>query len=92
LCWNAALLHWGGRASPRATGPRISYAIEFQRADVPAFNPPLLDAAGPPPFAQRLALIGKQLRQYRHMHDVDATTASLADFLTEHFPLGPVAD
>jgi hypothetical protein len=87
LCWNAALLHWGGRASPRTQEPRLSYSIEFQRAGLAPFNQPLVDASRPPPFALRMALIGKQLRQYRHMHDVDARFAALADLVSEKFPL-----
>jgi hypothetical protein len=86
-CWNHALLHWGGRASPRAREPRLSYSIEFQRADIAPFNSPLIDASHPPPFELRMALIGKQLRQYRHMHDVDAKTAALADLVSENFPI-----
>src|SRR5262249_50438440 len=33
LGWHHAFLHWGGRASWRATTPRISFSIEYQRGD-----------------------------------------------------------
>src|SRR5581483_4001555 len=41
--WNQAVLHWGSKTSPRAKESRISIAFEFQRADIPAFNNPLID-------------------------------------------------
>ena len=90
LAWNQALLHWGGRASRLAAGPRISVAFEFQRADVPAFNQPLLDPQRMPSFTERLGLIGKQVLQYRHMYplapDVEAIAAGLRDrFMPEAF-------
>lgn len=83
LAWNQAVLHWGGRASRLAAGPRISAAFEFQRADVPAFNQPLLDPHRLPAFTERLGLIGKQVLQYRHMYplspDVEAIAVDLRD-------------
>lgn len=78
LAWNQCVLHWGGRASHLAAGPRISAAFEFQRADRAPFNTPLLDPAVAPPFAQRLALIGKQILQYQHMYPLTAEMAALA--------------
>ncbi|MET0593184.1 MAG: phytanoyl-CoA dioxygenase family protein, partial [Polyangiaceae bacterium] len=33
LAWNQGVLHWGGRASRLAAGPRSSAAFEFQRGD-----------------------------------------------------------
>jgi hypothetical protein len=82
LAWNQAVLHWGGRGSRLGTAPRISAAFEFQRADCPAFNSPLLDPHRMPTFEERLGLIGKQVLQYRHMYplseDVAATAISLA--------------
>lgn len=83
LAWNQAVLHWGGRASRLATEPRISVAFEFQRADRPAFNQPLLDPSRLPSFSERLGLIGKQVLQYRHMYplapDVEAIAVDLRD-------------
>src|SRR5688572_8966451 len=68
LAWNQAVLHWGGRASSLAAGPRASAAFEFQRGDKPPFNQPLLDPMRLPPFHERLGLIGKQVLQYQHMY------------------------
>lgn len=83
LAWNQALLHWGGRASRLAGGPRISVAMEFQRGDRPAFNRPLLDPSRLPTFRERLGLIGKQVLQYRHMiplaPDLERAAAELAE-------------
>jgi hypothetical protein len=68
MCWNQALLHWGGRSSRRAQGPRISVSVEFQRGDVPAFDKPLLPNDGLPPFDLRLKLIALQILQYKHLY------------------------
>lgn len=78
LAWNQNLLHWGGRASRLAAGPRVSVSCEFQRADRSPFNAPWLDPAAAPDFSLRLGLVGKQLLQYRHMHPLDDATAALA--------------
>lgn len=68
LCWNHALLHWGGRSCERSPHPRISLSAEFQRSDAQTFNTPLLDPHTLPNFNQRLALIGKQILQYKHVY------------------------
>ena len=78
LCWNHAVLHWGGRSSERAPHPRISLAFEFQRSDVEPYKTPLLDPSNPPNFNQRLALIGKQILQYQHMYPLSEELAELA--------------
>ena len=67
LGWNQAILHWGGRSSHQASGPRLSIAMEFQRGDAEPFNRPLLPAGVFPDLKGRLALIAKQLVQYSHM-------------------------
>lgn len=67
LMWTQAVLHWGSQSSPRATENRISMAIEFQKADVPAFREPLLDPHRILRFESRLALIARQFHQYKHM-------------------------
>jgi hypothetical protein len=78
LMWNQAVLHWGGRTSPRATESRVSIAFEFQRRDVPPFNAPLLQPRIMVPFELRLKLIAMQILQYRHMYAFDAATEALA--------------
>lgn len=83
LMWNQAVMHWGGRTSPRAPHSRVSMAFEFQRKDVPAFNEPLLNAREMVPFETRLKLIGKQILQYTHMYRFDAETQMLARRLSD---------
>lgn len=85
LAWNQAVLHWGGRASRLANQPRVSAAFEFQRADRPAFNQPLLDPLRTPSFTERLGLIGKQVLQYRHMYPLAPDIEDVALDLRERF-------
>ena len=85
LAWNQSILHWGGRASRRAEGPRTSAAFEFQRGDKPPFNEPLLDPQRIPPFAERLGLIGKQVLQYQHMYPLTPDVERLAIELRDRF-------
>ena len=85
LAWNQAVLHWGGRASRLATAPRISAAFEFQRADQPAFNRPLLNPARLPSFTERLGLIAKQVLQYRHMYPLSSDVEQIATNLRDRF-------
>lgn len=97
LAWNQAILHWGGRASRRAEGPRTSAAFEFQRGDKPPFNAPLLDPQRVPSFEERLGLVGKQVLQYRHMYPLVPEVESLATELRDRFmphvvsPVAPVS-
>jgi hypothetical protein len=88
LVWNQAVLHWGGRASRLAEGPRTSAAFEFQRGDRPPFNQPLLDPAVIPPFDVRLGLVGKQVLQYRHMYPLTPDVESIAVELRDRFMPG----
>jgi len=76
--WRQDLYHWGGRASPYASEPRISLSLEFQNA---AFDPlahQLLGLEHPPVFLQRLSLIAEQFEKYRHMQPMDAETLKWA--------------
>ena len=84
LCWNQAVVHWGGRTSERAHGPRISIACEFQRGDVPPFNTPLIDPLTCPTVSQRLALIAKQVLQYQHMYPLSPELRSFVLAALEH--------
>jgi len=88
LAWNQAVLHWGGRASRLAQGPRSSAAFEFQRGDKAPFNRPLLDPKRTPPFQQRLGLVGKQVLQYRHMYPLSDEIATMAEALRSRFMPG----
>lgn len=76
--WNQAVLHWGSRTSPRGGASRVSMAFEFQRADVPPFNQPLMAPLSFHPFGFRLRLIAKQILQYRHMYKVDPAIERIA--------------
>jgi hypothetical protein len=85
--WNQALYHWGSRTSPHAAESRVSIAFEFQRADVPPFNSPLIDPLRVPPFEARLNMVAKQLLRYRHMYEVDPKAAQMAsDLLARSTP------
>lgn len=78
--WNQAVLHWGSHASPRAgNAPRMSCAFEFQRTDIPAWNQPLLQPRGILSFADRMRLIGKQVKQYQHMYPLPEHLSALAN-------------
>jgi Fe-S-cluster containining protein len=66
--WNQALLHWGSKSSERGEMSRVSVSFEFQRADVKAFNEPLIDPLSLLPFELRLKMIAKQVMQYRQMY------------------------
>lgn len=81
LGWTQELLHWGSSAHPRETRVRISVAMEFQSAQTPPFNQPLMPAGQLPSFAMRLQLIGKQILQYRHMYPLSDAVADLAQRL-----------
>ena len=71
LMWNQRVIHWGGTSSHRAKEPRISLAIEFQRADERPYNEPLLHFPDElMPFNLRLMLVAKQFLQYTHMYSV----------------------
>jgi hypothetical protein len=78
VVWNQALFHWGGRTSRHAAESRVSMAFQFQRADVPAFDSPLIDPLQVPPFDARVKLIARQLYRYRHMYDLDPKLVALA--------------
>jgi len=88
LGWTQGLLHWSGRSSRRASEPRLSFSIEYQRGDEPAFNEPVLDPRVLPPFERRLGLIGKQILQYQHMLNDETGFERVGELLRERFPLG----
>ena len=52
--------------------------FQFQRADVPPFNAPLIEPLAVLPFAARLRLIARQLYRYRHLYELDPKLAQLA--------------
>ena len=73
--------------SEKATEPRISISMEYQRAGDEALNQPLLDPATIPSFEQRLGLIAKQIHQYDHMVDTTDDILAMATELAKRFPL-----
>lgn len=83
LCWNQALLHWGGRSSKNASNPRISIGLEFQRCDVPSYNKPLLPISKFPDLQFRIRLIGKQIIQYNHMYKTSDEVMKIAQEMEE---------
>jgi hypothetical protein len=78
LCWNQAVLHWGGEASRFAPDPRISMALEFQTGERAPFNTPLIPPFANLDFESRLKLVGKQILQYKHMYPLAARFEALA--------------
>jgi hypothetical protein len=78
LVWNGAVLHWGSRGSWREKDSRVSIAFEFQASDTPPIRTPILPPGKPVPFQTRLALIGRQILQYRHMYRIDPKIQKLA--------------
>jgi hypothetical protein len=91
--WNEYLLHWGGRAGRRASGPRLSIACEFIRPELVGSGNDLelptrrgrrvvlVDRQRLPPFALRLAYIAFAIRRYRHMERLPAVVGDLAEHL-----------
>lgn len=76
--WNQAVLHWGAQSSPFSETPRMSMALEFQRADIQPFNLPLLGTLPVLDFPSRLKLVAKQILQYQHMYPLPAETQAMA--------------
>jgi hypothetical protein len=90
LGWAHDVLHWSGRASVRSQSDRVSFAIEFQRTDLdgplldgPPYTEPLLDARVPPPFEQRLSLIGQQVLVYSTRYQMPPRLLDVARRLVE---------
>jgi hypothetical protein len=81
LCWNQAVLHWGGEASRFAEAPRLSMALEFQSGARAPFNNPLIEPFSNLTFESRLRLVGKQILQYRHMYPLAPRFEQLAQRL-----------
>jgi hypothetical protein len=90
VIWNQAVFHWGGRTSPDAAESRVSMAFQFQRADVPPFNSPLIEPLRVPPFETRVKLIARQLYRYRHMYELDPRLAQVAFEPYSELPLSKV--
>jgi phytanoyl-CoA dioxygenase PhyH len=89
--WTSEVMHWGSRSSPLAAGPRISLAFEFQRADVPPMNKPLIRPLTFLNFNQRLMMISKQILQYQHMYPLTPQLKALAEGLIKRLPPDRVA-
>jgi ectoine hydroxylase-related dioxygenase (phytanoyl-CoA dioxygenase family) len=81
LCWNQALLHWGGKSSRFAPNPRMSMSIEFQRSDIAPFQGSVVDPFESLSFARKIELIAEQILKYRHMAEVPENIAALAQTL-----------
>jgi len=85
LAWNQSIYHWGSRASDLGESARVSVAFEFQRGDRDPFALPLLDPARQPFFNERIALIGRQILQYRHMYPLTPEVAGVANTLVQRY-------
>ncbi|MEM6492408.1 MAG: hypothetical protein AAF684_10985, partial [Pseudomonadota bacterium] len=64
LVWRADALHWGGRPSTFAAGPRISMAFEAQSAAFQPMATPTLPVSPAPPPALRIAAIAARMSTY----------------------------
>src|SRR5206468_1829864 len=78
LAWNHNLLHWGGRASRLAAGPRCSAAMEFQRADMKPREIPAVDPTYMLTFQEQLALIGRMIVHYQDTYPLGPEMAEAA--------------
>jgi hypothetical protein len=78
LIWNQALVHWGGKTCREVTYSRVSMALQFQRADVPSLDGPLMEPLRLLPLAARVKLIAQQLYRQRHIYDLDPKLVELA--------------
>ena len=85
--WNHRVYHWGSHSSKHADGPRVSMAMEFQRLDGPAYRDFLLAMNVIPSFEQRVALIGKQILQYRHMYSYSDELVNIAEQMVGYHSL-----
>ena len=85
MAWNHNLLHWGGRASRFAEGPRCSAAMEFQRADMQPREIPAVDPTFMLTFQERLALIGRMIVHYQDTYPLAPEMAAAAVALWDRF-------
>jgi hypothetical protein len=68
LAWNANALHWGGKMTERARGPRVSFSYTLRTLEAPRIAetlPPVLT------FENRLDLIADMIITYRENHSLD---------------------
>jgi hypothetical protein len=88
LVWTQHIFHWSGHAADRHDlPPRMSVSFEYQRGDTPAFKEPLLGSAIVPTFEERLALISKQVLQYRHMYGYHQDLTTVAEEIGKKYKL-----
>jgi uncharacterized protein YecA (UPF0149 family) len=66
-------------------------AFQFQRADVPPFDSPLIDPLRVLPFEARIKLIARQLYRYRHLYELDPQLAQMASEPDAESTLSPAA-
>ena len=86
LVWTQHLFHRGSHsADMHDLPPRMSVSFEYQRWDTPALKEPLLDPTIVPTFEQRLALISKQVMQYRHMYGYHQDLTTFAEEIAKKY-------
>lgn len=68
LAWNQYVMHWGGRCSQFADGPRISTGIYFQSGDYEPYVDKPVDFKQPLPFERRLGFIASNMLNYHQYH------------------------
>jgi hypothetical protein len=79
LGWTQDLYHWSNQVTDQAIEPRMSLSLEFQNPAFTALTEPLLDVSRPPAFAERLALIARQIPKYSHMEALSFDVSALLD-------------
>jgi hypothetical protein len=86
LGWDFNLIHWGSACGDGA-GPRVSLSVEFigPNTEPTRDECPLLEAAADrlPPFAQRLHVIGRAIRDYQRFEPRMVRFGELSDRLVE---------
>ena len=63
-CWNQYVFHWGSRSSKWSPWPRVSYAMYFQRGDVPPVDRSALAVPSAISFEKRLGIILRGILRY----------------------------
>jgi Phytanoyl-CoA dioxygenase (PhyH) len=86
LIWTHDLLHWGSRTSELSTAPRMSMSVEFQLMDAPAVSNFIIQPEQLLTFGQKLALIGRAIAKYSHMHKMDGELTEVAKKWADRLP------
>jgi hypothetical protein len=81
LCWNQAIMHWGGSSSSYAPFPRVSICFEMQRKKGEALQRPTIDPFCKMSLSRRLFIVGLEILNYKHMSNLDEEFLEFAKLL-----------